>query len=251
MIRQLGFNQSHYLSPFINPSENGMNSIQPGTRHGGYEELTAIRILSLVGHGDHETLVVLQFLRDFVFERSFPDAFSPCPVVLGIPRLNVSLHHSVENAVDVIAVFGVGEEVLHCLRCYFWVELNVDVSKGGGKHCLLIQLDFGKRLHDGRLLHFVFLNDVVEALIVDGLIGGEKELLTIERSEPKSRIGGRFFLKQSSGAVDELVSLLPNQQMAARKRLLFLRQKKTLESVSLQIKNSYSEDTRDQEILIQ
>ena len=125
------FNAVDNIIPLIDSAKDGVLVVQPGRRHGGDEELTAVGIWPGISHTDSEWLVVLE-CAEFILELSAPDTLTTGTISKRVSTLNHKLaDDSVEDGIVVITSLRMGDEVLNSLRSGIRVETNVDVAIGG------------------------------------------------------------------------------------------------------------------------
>ena len=99
------------------------------------EELAAVCIQARIRHAHRIRLIVLQRAK-LVLEFAAPDRFAASAVAEGVATLDHEFaNDAVEDGVVVIAVFGVGDEVLDGFGGGFGEEAEVDVAVGSMQDC--------------------------------------------------------------------------------------------------------------------
>ena len=104
----------------------------------GDKELTAVCVLSCIGHGQNTRTIVTQIMMELVLEFSSPDTGSTSSIAHGISSLDdKALHDAMEGETVVVFVPAVDHKVLDCL--------GTEIGKQLEGHVALCGVDRGKR----------------------------------------------------------------------------------------------------------
>ena len=110
-------------------AKDGVLSIQPGSWNGCDEELRAVGVGSGICHADDSWSIVPELVAELIFKFTSPNRFSTRPISQRISSLkHEALNDTMEKQAVIIAILGMGTEILYRAWTLVWKELNLNVS---------------------------------------------------------------------------------------------------------------------------
>jgi hypothetical protein len=124
------------IRTFNDTSKDGMLAVQPRRGRRGDEKLTAIGILSRIGHAHGEWSVVAQGWDNFIIEFPAPNTFPARSVAKWIARLqHETSNDAVKEAIVIVSRLAVSDKVGNGLwHLLGTAQLNVNVPHGGAQN---------------------------------------------------------------------------------------------------------------------